>query len=68
LVSIPSKLHTSEGHGWFFRRSDRSRAVQFLAFLTLADAHRLSIMQELRIGRCWSTDCHPGLDGVPLAV
>jgi predicted nucleic acid-binding protein len=34
--------------------------------LTLADAHGLAIMRELRIGSCWSTDRHLGLDGVPL--
>ena len=104
LFSTPPPLTTSalvvaEGHGWFLRRYDRQRAIQFLAFihalpgltirgfdaseltkagrivqkysdqdLTLADAHGLAIMRELRIGRCWSTDRHLGLDGVPLVV
>ena len=104
LFSDPPKLVTSslvvaEGHGWFLRRYDQHRAIQFLAFidalpnlsilafdgsalsraahlvkkfadqkLTLADAHGLSIMRERRIGCCWSTDRHMGLDGVPLAV
>ena len=36
--------------------------------LTLADAHGLSIMRVLRIGCCWSTDRHLGLDGVPLVI
>ena len=36
--------------------------------LTLADAHWLAIMLELRIGSCWSTDRHLGLDGVPLVI
>ena len=36
--------------------------------LTLADAHGLAIMRELRIGCCWSTDRHLGLDGVPLVT
>ena len=36
--------------------------------LTLADAHGLAIMRELRIGSCWSTDRHLGLDGVPLVI
>jgi predicted nucleic acid-binding protein len=36
--------------------------------LTLADAHGLAIMRELRIGACWSTDRHLGLDGVPLVI
>lgn len=96
---IASALVIAEGHGWFLRRYDRQRAVQFLAFvdalpklsirgfdvselakagrivrkfsdqkLTLADAHGLAIMRELRIGCCWSTDRHLGLDGVPLVV
>jgi predicted nucleic acid-binding protein len=34
--------------------------------LTLADAHGLAIMKELRIGACWSADRHLGLGGVPL--
>jgi len=104
LFSAPPPLCTSalvvaEGHGWFLRRYDRQRAVQFLAFidvlpgltlrgfdaselpktrgivkkfsdqdLTLADAHGLAIMRELRIGSCWSTDRHLGLDGVPLVI
>ena len=104
LFSVPPPLVTSalvvaEGHGWFLRRYDRQRAVQFLAFidvlpgltlrgfdaselaktrgivkkfsdqdLTLADAHGLAIMRELRIGSCWSTDRHLGLDGVPLVI
>ena len=91
LFSAPPPLSTSslvvaEGHGWFLRRYDQNRAIQFLAFidvlpgltirgfdtpelaktgrivkkfadqnLTLADAHGLAIMRELRIGWCWST-------------
>lgn len=96
---ITSSLVIAEGHGWFLRRYDQRRAVQFLAFvdslsclcihgfdgselakatrlvkkfsdqkLTLADAHGLVIMQEKRIGCCWSTDRHLGLNGVPLVV
>ncbi len=104
LFSTPPPLITSalviaEGHGWFLRRYDQNRAIQFLAFvdalpgltirgfdaaelnrtarivkkfahqsLTLADAHGLSLMRELRIGTCWSTDRHLGLDGVPLVI
>lgn len=38
LFSTPPPLVTSalviaEGHGWFLRRYDRNRAIQFLAFL-----------------------------------
>jgi predicted nucleic acid-binding protein len=104
LFSAPPPLATSslvvaEAHGWFLRRYDRHRAIQFLAFidalpgltvrgfdaseltkagrivkkfsdqdLTLADAHGLAIMRELRIGCCWSTDLHLGLGGVPLVI
>lgn len=96
---VTSSLVVAEGHGWFLRRYDQRRAIQFLAFidalpglvirgfdmveltqagrvvkkysdqnLTLADAHGLTIMRELRIGCCWSTDRHLGLDGVPLVI
>jgi predicted nucleic acid-binding protein len=104
LFSAPPQLTTSslvvaEGHGWFLRRYDQHRAIQFLAFidalpvltvrgfdaseltktgrivkkfsdqgLTLADAHGLAIMRELRIACCWSTDRHLGLDGVSLVI
>ena len=36
--------------------------------LTLADAHGLAIMKERRIGSCWSTDRHLGLDGASLVI
>jgi len=96
---ITSALVVAEGHGWFLRRYDQRRAVQFLTFvdalpdltirgfdaselakasrvvkkfadqgLTLADAHGLAIMRELRIGCCWSTDRHLALEGARLAV
>jgi predicted nucleic acid-binding protein len=96
---VTSALVIAEGHGWFLRRYDQRRAVQFLAFidalpgltirafdaaelattsrvvkkfadqnLTLADAHGLAIMRELRITACWSTDRHLGLDGARLVV
>jgi len=96
---LTSALVVAEGHGWFLRRYDEHRAIQFLAFmdalpgltirgfdagelaksarlvkkfadqkLTLADAHGLAIMREMRIACCWSTDRHLGLDGVPLIV
>jgi predicted nucleic acid-binding protein len=104
LFSVPPPLSTSslviaEGHGWFLRRYDRTRALQFLAFidslpgltigsfdaselakagriarkfadqnLTLADAHGLAMMRERRIGSCWSTDRHLGLDGATLVT
>lgn len=104
LFSKPPPLTTSalviaEGHGWFLRRYDYNRAIQFLRFvhtlpaltirgfdgselitaealvkkfsdrnLTLADAHGLAVMTELRMVCCWSTDRRLGLTGVPLAT
>ena len=104
LFSSPPPLVTSalviaEGHGWFLRRYDQNRAIQFLNFideltlltlqqagkeelanagrlikkfadqpLTLADAHGLVIMNERRIGTCWSTDRHLSLTGVKLVI
>jgi len=104
LFSAPPPLTTSslviaEGHGWFLRRYDQRRAIEFLSFidalprltvrgfdalelasagtvikkfadqnLTLADAHGLVLMRELRIACCWSTDRHLSLDGVPLVI
>lgn len=104
LFSAPPPLTTSslvvaEGHGWFLRRYDQQRAIQFLSFmtalprltirgfddtegmkagrivrkysdqnLTLADAHGLSIMRELRISSCWSTDRRLSLNGVSLVI
>ena len=96
---VTSSLVIAEGHGWFLRRYDQQRAIQFLAFidalpdltirgfdgpelakagrllrkfadqgLTLADAHGLAVMIELRIGCCWSTDRHLGLSGVRLII
>jgi predicted nucleic acid-binding protein len=89
----------AEGHGWFLRRYDRSRAMQFMALvedmkplrvlavgaketaaatemlrrfsdqdLTLADAVGLAVMRDHKVRRCWSTDFHLGLTGVPLAI
>ena len=96
---VTSALVIAEGHGWFLRRYDEQRAIQFLTFLdalpqltihafdatelaktrrlikkfadqklTLADAHGLVIMTERRIGWCWSTDRHLGLNGASLPV
>jgi predicted nucleic acid-binding protein len=99
LPLVTSALVIAEGHGWFLRRYDQNRAIQFLNFideltlltlkeagkeelakagrlikkfadqpLTLADAHGLVIMNERRIGTCWSTDRHLGLTGAELVV
>lgn len=96
---ITSPLVVAEGHGWFLRRHDRGRALQFLAFiealtplrvvdltraeqagasrmlrrfadqdLTLADALGLHLMAVHQCPRCWSTDFHLGLTGVPLVI
>ncbi len=96
---VASALVIAEGHGWFLRRYDQNRAIQFLNFiaelslltvkeagreelakagrlikkfagqpLTLADAHGLVIMNECRIGTCWSTDRQLALTGAELAI
>jgi predicted nucleic acid-binding protein len=36
--------------------------------LTLTDAVGLHIMRARRVARCWSTDFHLGLTGVPLVI
>ncbi|MDL1873245.1 type II toxin-antitoxin system VapC family toxin [Deltaproteobacteria bacterium PRO3] len=104
LFSDPPRILTTslviaEGHGWFLKRYDAFRALQFMAFieelrsleivevgqkqladatkvlrrfsdqdLTLADACGLSLMEKRKIRRCWSTDFHLGLTGVPLII
>jgi predicted nucleic acid-binding protein len=96
---VTSALVVAEGHGWFLRRYDRNRAIQFLEFiedltvlaveyfgadelmktsrlakkfgdqsLTLADAHGLAIINERRVGTCWSTDRHLALTGAKLVI
>jgi predicted nucleic acid-binding protein len=104
LFSDPPRLVTTllvvaEGHGWFLRRYDRTRALQFLSFIedleplqvvpvgadelvgglrmlrkfsdqdiSLTDAVGLYLMKTENVGRCWSTDFHLGLTGVPLVI
>ena len=96
---VTTSLVISEGHGWFLKRYDRTRALQFLGLiealdplriasvgrneqdgaasllrqfsdqdLTLADAVGLHLMAEFRTEKCWSTDFHLGLTGVPLVI
>lgn len=96
---ITTALVVAEGHAWFLRRYDRTRALQFLAMiedmepltiaqvgapeqaaatrimrrlsdqdLTLTDAVGLHVMGERKVRRCWSTDFHLGLTGVPLVI
>lgn len=95
---VTTLLVVAEGHGWFLRRYDRNRALQFLAMveamplkvlaagpkahaaavdllrkfsdqdLTVTDAVGLHVMKRRRIRRCWSTDRHMGLTGVPLVI
>jgi len=96
---LTSTLVVAEGHGWFLKRYDRLRALQFLAMiedmaplrllavgraeqagalkllrrysdqdLTLVDGVNLHLMRERRIRRCWSTDFHMRLSGVPLVI
>jgi predicted nucleic acid-binding protein len=96
---LTSTLVVAEGHGWFLKRYDRLRALQFLAMiedmaplrlaavgpaeqaaaikilrrysdqdLTLVDGVSLHLMKERSIRRCWSTDFHMRLSGVPLVI
>jgi predicted nucleic acid-binding protein len=96
---LTTTLVVAEGHAWFLRRYDRTRALQFMALiedlspltvagvgpkeqagatdllrrfsdqdLTLTDAVGLHVMKAQRLRRCWSTDFHLGLTGVPLVV
>lgn len=98
-VIVTTVLVVGEGHAWFLRRYDRTRALQFLAMiedmeplqiariddaeqagatrllrtfsdqdLTLTDAVGLYLMQQRKINKCWSTDFHLGLTGVPLVI
>lgn len=43
---VTSALVAAEGHGWFLRRYDQHRAVQFLAFLNLLPAFTI-VPEEL---------------------
>ena len=36
--------------------------------LTLTDAVGLHVMEQRKTGKCWSTDFHLGLTGVPLVI
>lgn len=95
---MTTSLVIAEGHAWFLRRYDRTKALQFLAMiesmplrinsvgedeqkeafkllrkfndqdLTLVDAVGLHLMRVCRVRRCWSTDFHLGLTGVPLVI
>ncbi len=53
--------------------SEQHGAVQILRRfrdqdLTLTDAVGLYLMRERKVPRCWSTDRHLGLTGVPLVI
>lgn len=94
---VTSSLVVAEGQGWFLRRFDTNRSLQFLTFLeelpnltifsvgeleikegqrvlqkfsdqtlTLADAVGIALIKKHKIRRCWSTDRHLSLGGVPL--
>ena len=98
-ILITTTLVIAEGHGWFLKRYDRTKALEFLNMvdamrplritsvgrreqkaatellrtfpdqdLTLADAAGLHLMEVRGIRRCWSTDFHLGLTGVPLVI
>jgi predicted nucleic acid-binding protein len=96
---VTTALVIAEGHGWFLKRYDPTRALQFIAMidamkpleiasvglrehraaagllrrfpeqhLTLTDAVGLHVMTARKIERCWSTDFHLRLTGVPLII
>lgn len=96
---VTTALVIAEGHGWFLKRYDATKGLEFLAMvqamsslrvlqvgdpelnsgtallkrfrdqeLTLADAVGLHLMRVRKIRKCWSTDFHLGLTGVPLAI
>jgi predicted nucleic acid-binding protein len=96
---LTTTLVVAEGHAWFLRRYDRTRALRFLALiedltpleavavgaaeqgaatellrrfsdqdLTMTDAVGLHVMKARRVRRCWSTDFHLSLTGVPLVI
>ncbi len=77
LFSDPPRLVTTtlvvaEGHGWFLKCYDRTRALQFAAPIEeIAPLRVVSVgpdEQAHRLRECWSTDRHLGLTGVPLAT
>ena len=56
LFSEPPPLVTSalvivEGHGWFLRRYDQRRAVQFLAFIGTLPGLRIEAFDADAVGR-----------------
>jgi predicted nucleic acid-binding protein len=56
LFSAPPSLVTSalvvaEGHGWFLRRYDRNRALQFLAFLDALKPLTIQPFDALELGK-----------------
>jgi predicted nucleic acid-binding protein len=56
LFAAPPRLTTSalviaEGHGWFLRRYDRRRAVQFLAFVDALPILAIEAFDGAAIGR-----------------
>jgi predicted nucleic acid-binding protein len=96
---VTTALVMAEGQGWFLKRYDATKGLEFLAMvqamsplkvlqvgdpelnsgiamlrkfrdqqLTLADAVGLHLMKVRRIRKCWSTDFHLGLTGVPLII
>ena len=69
-VLVTSALVVAEGHGWFLRRYDAQRAVQFLAFLDLLPAlsvvsfgaeelpATVSIVKKFADQKLTLADCH----------
>ena len=50
-VMVTSALVITEGHGWFLRRYDRQRAVQFLAFLEVLPRMTIQAFDEVELAK-----------------
>jgi predicted nucleic acid-binding protein len=50
-VMVTSALVIAEGHGWFLRRYDRQRAVQFLAFLEVLPGMTIQAFDEVELAK-----------------
>jgi predicted nucleic acid-binding protein len=48
---ITSSLVIAEGHGWFLRRYDQSRALQFLAFIDVLPVLEIQPFDTTELGR-----------------
>lgn len=61
LNILPVGLKEQTGAAGFLRRFSNQD-------ITLTDAVGLYVVQQFKIKKCWSTDFHLGLTGVPLVI